>query len=55
MSDKITPVRECDTTLKSVFSEVNAKREETVREGLISYINTLQKETGNLLYPYPIP
>ncbi len=53
--DKITSVEKFDTALGIIFSEVNAQREETVKEGLISYINTLQEETGNLLYLYPYP
>jgi hypothetical protein len=53
IQEKIYPVRDCDTNLKLIFGYSRESAEQEVREALQTEIRQLQKETGNLLYPYP--
>jgi hypothetical protein len=47
--DKLIVGRECDKVLAMVLGSGLDASEESVREGLTSYINTLRKQTGSLL------
>lgn len=51
--EKVSPFRDCDTNLKLIFGYTEKASEDTVKEELIKEITKLQKETGNILYPYP--
>jgi hypothetical protein len=51
--DKIVPVRDCDQAIKAVFGSGALSTSENSLTTLNSYIETLRKETGNLLHPYP--
>ncbi|BAQ63219.1 hypothetical protein GM3708_3625 (plasmid) [Geminocystis sp. NIES-3708] len=53
IQDKVYPFRDCDTYLNSVFGYIIKASEDTVKEELRKEITRLQKETGNILYPYP--
>jgi hypothetical protein len=46
---KVVPARSCDTALRAVFGSGLTATEESVREGLTSYIEALRKNTGGLL------
>jgi hypothetical protein len=51
--EKILPVRECDKAIKSVFGSGISSTQQNSIATLKSYIETLRKETGKLLHPYP--
>ena len=47
--DRVVPARDCDRVLRLVFSA--SSTEQTVRDGLASYITDLRNETAGLLAP----
>ncbi|BAZ71304.1 hypothetical protein NIES4106_61010 (plasmid) [Fischerella sp. NIES-4106] len=53
IQDKIYPVRDCDTNIKTIFGYTIKVPEDRVKEDLKKEIIRLKQETGNLLYPYP--
>ncbi|MDJ0661703.1 MAG: hypothetical protein QNJ42_19785 [Crocosphaera sp.] len=53
IQSKIYKKKDCDTNLKLIFGYSQSASENEVRESLNSEIIRLQKETRNLLYPYP--
>jgi hypothetical protein len=53
IQEKIYPVRDCDTNLKLIFGYSRESTENEVRAALETEIRQLQKDTENLLYPYP--
>lgn len=53
IQSKIYPKKDCDTNLKLIFGYSQLASENEVQESLNSEIIRLQKETINLLYPYP--
>ena len=53
--DKIVPVRDCDTALKSVFGSGDLVTESNSVATLKDYIEELRADTGSLLHPYPSP
>jgi hypothetical protein len=51
--DRVVPVRECDKACKAIFGSGILSTSENSLATLNSYIETLRKETRNLLHPYP--
>lgn len=51
--EKIVPVRECDQACKAIFGSGFFSTEENAIATAIGYIESLRKETGVLLNPYP--
>lgn len=46
----LTPVRDYNQTLRLVLSEASATSEEHFREGISSYLGSLERQAGQLLY-----
>ncbi|MGK7881749.1 MAG: hypothetical protein AB4060_16865 [Crocosphaera sp.] len=53
IQSKIYHKKDCDTNLKLIFGYSQSASENEVKDSLNSEIIRLQKETKNLLYPYP--
>ncbi len=53
VKQNIVPVRDCDQVLKVAFGSGELSMLTKTREVLISYIQDLRQETGNLLNSYP--
>lgn len=51
--DKIVPVRDCDTAIKSVFGSGSASTPDNSLATLNGYIAELRAQTGKLLHPFP--
>jgi hypothetical protein len=53
IQEQVYPVRDCDTNLKFIFGYSRESTENEARAALETEIRQLQKDTENLLYPYP--
>ena len=53
IKSKIYHKKDCDMNLKLIFGYSQSASENEVKDSLNSEIIRLQKETRNLLYPYP--